>query len=139
MPGEARRCAMRYLILGGGPAGIAAAKTIRKAKSDAEIVIATDETEAPYLRPLLPDLILGAAVEETILDPQGRDLAETGVRWSGGRRAVRLDTGARRGDFSDGTEGRDDALLIATGGKPDVPEALRKDLPAIRVFDSRED
>jgi len=130
---------MRYLILGGGPAGIAAAKTIRKAKSDAEIVIATDETEAPYLRPLLPDLILGAAVDETILDPQGRDLAETGVRWSGGRRAVRLDTGARRVDFSDGTEERYDALLIATGGKPDVPEALRKDLPAIRVFDSRED
>ena len=76
---------MRYLILGGGPAGIAAAKTIRKAKSDAEIVIATEEAEPPYLRPLLPDLILGEAVDETILDPQGRDLAEKGVRWSGGR------------------------------------------------------
>ncbi|MBP2682491.1 MAG: hypothetical protein H6Q79_530, partial [Deltaproteobacteria bacterium] len=36
---------MRYLILGGGPAGIAAAKALRKAKSDAEIVIATEETE----------------------------------------------------------------------------------------------
>jgi protoporphyrinogen oxidase len=34
---------MRYLILGCGPAGIAAAKSIRKAKPDAEIVIATEE------------------------------------------------------------------------------------------------
>ena len=30
-------------------------------ETDAEIVIATDETDAPYLRPLLPDLILGEA------------------------------------------------------------------------------
>jgi NADPH-dependent 2,4-dienoyl-CoA reductase/sulfur reductase-like enzyme len=52
---------MRYLILGCGPAGIAAAKSIRKAKPDAEIVIATEEYEAPYMRPLLPDLILGDA------------------------------------------------------------------------------
>ena len=130
---------MRYLILGGGPAGIAAAKTIRKAKSDAGIVIATDETAAPYLRPLLPDLILGDAVDETILDPQGRDLAEKALRWSTGRRAVRLDMGTRMVDFSDGTREGYDVLLIATGGKPDVPAPLRKDLPAIRVFDSRED
>ena len=86
---------MRYLILGGGPAGIAAAKALRKAKSDAEIVIATEETETPYLRPLLPDLILGTARDEMILDPQGRDLGEKGVRRLTGRRAVRLDIGNR--------------------------------------------
>ena len=80
--------------------------------------------------PLLPDLILGAVVDETILDPQGRDLTENDVRWSGGRRAVRLDTGAGRVDFSDGTEERYDALLIATGGKPDVPAPLRISVPA---------
>lgn len=130
---------MQYLILGGGPAGIAAAKTIRKAKSDAGIVIATDETDAPYLRPLLPDLILGEARDETILDPQGKDLVEVGVRVSAGRRAVRLDAGNRKVDFSDGTREGYDVLLIATGGKPDVPAPLRVDLPAIRVFDSRED
>ena len=130
---------MQYLILGGGPAGIAAAKTIRKGKSDAEIVIATDETDAPYLRPLLPDLILGEARDETILDPQGKDLVEKGVRLLTGRRAVRLDIGNRKVDFSDGTQEGYEVLLIATGGKPDVPAPLRVDLPAIRVFDSRED
>jgi NADPH-dependent 2,4-dienoyl-CoA reductase/sulfur reductase-like enzyme len=130
---------MQYLILGGGPAGIAAAKRIRKAKSDAGIVIATDETEAPYLRPLLPDLILGEARDETILDPQGRDLVEKGVRLLTGRRAVRLNLGNRKVDFSDGTLEGYDVLLIATGGKPEVPAALKKELPAIRVFDSRKD
>jgi NADPH-dependent 2,4-dienoyl-CoA reductase/sulfur reductase-like enzyme len=137
--GEERRSAMRYLILGGGPAGIAAAKTIRKAITDAEIVLATDETDAPYLRPLLPDLILGEARDETILDPQGADLAEKGVRLLTGRRAVRLDMGNRKVAFSDGTQEGYDVLLIATGGKPEIPETLMKELPAIRVFDSRKD
>ncbi|HEX7524462.1 MAG TPA: FAD-dependent oxidoreductase [Candidatus Deferrimicrobium sp.] len=130
---------MRYLILGGGPAGIAAARTLRKAKSDAEIVIATDETEAPYLRPLLPDLILGDVDIETVLDPQGKDLREKGIKTLAGRIATRLDTGNRRVDFSDGTKEGYDVLLIATGGRPEVPPALKKGYPAIRVFDSLRD
>lgn len=130
---------MRYLILGGGAAGVSAARTLRKCKPEAEIVIATDELEAPYLRPLLPDLILGDASEESILDPQGKDLREKRIRTIHGRRAVRLDTGNRRVEFSDGTSEGYDVLLIATGGKPDLPQALRKGFPAIRVFDSYRD
>jgi len=34
---------MRYLILGSGPAGIAAAKGARTLDKDAEVVIATEE------------------------------------------------------------------------------------------------
>jgi NAD(P)H-nitrite reductase large subunit len=41
--------------------------------------------------------------------------------------------------FEDGTEEAYDTLLIATGGKPELPSALKKDLPAIRVFDSFRD
>ena len=42
---------MRYLVLGSGPAGIAAALAVRNAERNAEIVIATEEYSAPYLRP----------------------------------------------------------------------------------------
>ncbi|MBE0569564.1 MAG: FAD-dependent oxidoreductase [Deltaproteobacteria bacterium] len=127
---------MRYLILGGGPAGIAAAKALRKAKSDTEVFIATEETETPYLRPLLPDLILGTIREDMIRDPQGGDLEGQRIRRLTGRRAVRLDIGNRNVGFDDGSEEGYDVLLIATGGKPDIPPPLKKDLPAIRVFDS---
>ncbi|MDP2657870.1 MAG: FAD-dependent oxidoreductase, partial [Candidatus Deferrimicrobium sp.] len=64
---------------------------------------------------------------------------EKGVRLLTGRRAVRLDMGNRKVDFSDGTQEGYDFLLIATGGKPEVPAALKKELPAIHVFDSRKD
>ena len=130
---------MKCLILGGGPAGVAAAKTVRKAKPDADIVIATEEVEAPYMRPLLPDLILGDADAEAILDPQGKDLQEKGIRVDRGRVAVRLDTAGRKVTFADGPEASYEVLLVATGGKPDVPASLRKDSPLIRVFDSWKD
>ena len=130
---------MRYLILGGGPAGISAAWTLRKAKSDAEIVLATEETEAPYLRPLLPDFILGDADAESVLDPQGKGLREKGIKTLPGRIATHLDVGNRRVEFSGGTKEGYDVVLIATGGRPEVPPALKKEHPAIRIFDSFRD
>ncbi|MBE0568415.1 MAG: FAD-dependent oxidoreductase [Deltaproteobacteria bacterium] len=130
---------MKYLILGGGPAGIAAAKTVRKAKSDAEILIVSEEKAAPYLRPLLPDFILGDANAENTLDPQGKDLQAQKIRIAHGRAAVRLDTGNRKAGFADGTEERYDRLLIATGGKPSVPAVLQMKNPMIQVFDSWKD
>lgn len=130
---------MRYLILGCGPAGIAAAKSIRKAKPDAEIVIAGDELESPYLRPLLPDLILGEMDEESVLDPQGKDLYDKRVRVFQGKRAARLDMGSRKVAFEDGTREPYDRLLIATGGKPSVPPALQRKSDGILPFDSLAD
>ena len=130
---------MKYLILGGGAAGIAAAKTVRKAKPDAEILIATEEKAAPYLRPLLPDFILGDTSSENMLDPQGRDLKEQAIRVAHGKEAVHLDTGIRKVRFTDGTIEGYDRLLIATGGKPSIPDVLRKKSAMIQVFDSWQD
>jgi NADPH-dependent 2,4-dienoyl-CoA reductase/sulfur reductase-like enzyme len=130
---------MKFLILGGGPAGIAAAKTVRKAKPDAEILIATEEKTAPYLRPLMPDFILGDATAENTLDPEGKDLQAKKIKVAYGRLATGLDTANRKVAFADGTEERYDRLLIATGAKCDVPEALRKKSRAIQPFDSWKD
>lgn len=130
---------MKFLILGGGPAGIAAAKTVRKAKEDAEILIATDEKAAPYLRPLMADFILGEATAENTLDPEGTDLHQKRIRIANGSAAVGIDTGARVVAFSDGTRERYDRLLIATGARCDMPEVLRKKSRMIIPLDSWKD
>jgi NADPH-dependent 2,4-dienoyl-CoA reductase/sulfur reductase-like enzyme len=130
---------MRYLIAGGGPAGIAAAKALRKARPDDEITIVTEELESPYLRPLLPDFILGDADADAILDPQGKDLEKKRIRLVHGRSAVRLNAEDKKVEFSDGVVEKYDLLLVATGGRPEVPPALQKDSPMIRTFDSWKD
>jgi NADPH-dependent 2,4-dienoyl-CoA reductase/sulfur reductase-like enzyme len=115
---------MRYLILGSGPAGIAAAKAARKKDKDAEVVIATEENAAPYLRPLLPDLVSGERELGSVADPQGKDLADLGIRLAGGKRARRVDAAKNRVAFSDGTEETYNFLCVATGGRPILPLAL---------------
>lgn len=130
---------MRYLILGCGPAGIAAAKAIRGRDKKGEIVVATEEQGPPYLRPLLSDLIMGRVEVSGIADPQAGDLAERGIEVRNGKRAAKVDSAGNRVAFADGAEEAYDVLLVATGGKPEMPAPLRTGHPAILPFDSLED
>jgi NADPH-dependent 2,4-dienoyl-CoA reductase/sulfur reductase-like enzyme len=115
---------MRYLILGSGPAGIAAAKAARKIDREAEVLLATEEYAAPYLRPLLPDLVSGERELREIADPQGKDLAGAGVKLLGGKRVRRIDSAKNRVTFSDGSEESYNFLCVATGARQILPLAL---------------
>jgi NADPH-dependent 2,4-dienoyl-CoA reductase/sulfur reductase-like enzyme len=115
---------MRYLILGSGPAGIAAAKAVRNMEQDADVVIATEELVPPYLRPCLPDLISGEMEPAAVADPQGKSLAAEKIEIRQGKRARRVDAAKNRVAFSDGTEETYNFLLVATGGRPILPLAL---------------
>ena len=130
---------MKYLILGCGPAGIAAAKMVRGKDKKGEIVAATEEQGPPYLRPLLTNLIMGRFDVAWIEDPQAQDLADRGIEVRHGKRAVKVDSVGNRVIFADGAEEAYDVLLVATGGKPEIPLPLRKEHPAILPFDSLED
>jgi len=130
---------MKYLIVGCGPAGIAAAKAIRGKDKKGEIVIVTEEKGPPYLRPLLTDLIMGRVDIAGIADPQAVDLAGRGITVRRETRAEKIDSAGNRVFLSDGVEERYDVLLLATGGKPEIPLALRMNHMAILPFDSLED
>lgn len=119
---------MRYLVLGSGPAGISAARAIRSKDRKAEVVIATEEHAAPYLRPALPDLVSGEKDPAALADPQGKALAEENIALRQGKRARRVDAAKNRVLFTDGTEETYNFLLVATGGRPIVP------LPLMNVF-----
>lgn len=130
---------MRYLILGSGPAGIAAARAARGADPEAEIVVATEEAVAPYLRPILPDFLAGTVDRAAMGDPQAADLSAQRIVLRNGKAACRVDPGDRRVRFEDGTEERFDGLLIATGGKPALPPPLDRHPGAVLPFDSLAD
>lgn len=130
---------MRYLILGCGPAGISAAKAVRGKDKKGEIVVITEEQGPPYLRPLLTELIMGRADVAGIADPQAQNLADRGIEVRRGKRAGKIDSAGNRVLFTDGAEEAYDVLLVATGGKPEIPPLLEKEHPSIFPFDSLED
>jgi len=104
----------RYLIIGGGMTGDAAAHGIRKHDATGSIGLVGAELHAPYNRPPLSKGLWKGDAEDSIWRKSG----DTGVEHHLGRHAVRLDPGARRVTDDQGGVYEYETLLLATGGTP---------------------
>jgi NADPH-dependent 2,4-dienoyl-CoA reductase/sulfur reductase-like enzyme len=103
----------RYLIVGGGMAGHAAAAAIREADAGGAITMLAAEGDRPYARPpLSKGLWLGKPEHKVFLPEVERLDLRSGCR------AVALDPGRREVRDDRGEVHRFDALLLATGGTP---------------------
>lgn len=104
----------RYLIIGGGMAGDAAARGIREHDPNGTIGLISAEPHPPYDRPpLSKGLWQGGAVSDI-----WRDTEELGVTLHLARLVTRIDRAARTVTDHDGEEYRYERLLLATGGSP---------------------
>jgi hypothetical protein len=103
----------RYLIVGGGMTGHAAAAAIREADPDGAISMISAEADRPYARPPLSKGLWLGKPEESVW------LSEVpGLVFQAGRRAVALDLRARDVRDDRGEVHGYDKLLLATGGVP---------------------
>jgi NADPH-dependent 2,4-dienoyl-CoA reductase/sulfur reductase-like enzyme len=109
----------RIVIVGGGPAGWAAASELRRASFSGEVVVIADEALGPYDRTACSKgLINGHQLPRDIrLDLKGC----ADVTWRIGQRAVGLEPAARRVILSGGESYAYDGLVIATGSRPTLP------------------
>ncbi len=112
----------RYVIVGNGFAGTTAAEQLRKHDPACEITLFGDEPYPLYNRISLPPMLRRQLPEEKVMM---RDLA-----WHEQHRiALRLRTAVERIDveeravMADGCGYRYDALLLATGGRPNAAPA----------------
>lgn len=109
----------RIVIVGGGPAGWAAAGELRRAGFSGEVAVIADEPLGPYDRTACSKGLLNGhqLPRDTKLDLTGCP----DVTWRIGQRAVGLDTVARRVVLSGGESYAYDGLVIATGSRPTLP------------------
>ena len=115
--------AYRYLIVGGGMTGDAAAKAIREHDPDGSIVLVGDEQHPPYARPPLSKALWKGKDEDSIW----RGTEELGVELRLGRRIVSLDPDAHTATDDHGETYGYDRALLATGGQPaHAPERPRR-------------
>ena len=103
----------RYLIVGGGMTGHAAAAAIREADPDGGIAMLSAEPDRPYARPPLSKGLWLGKPEEQVFLPE-----VPGLALRAGRRAVALDVRAREVRDDRGEVHRYEKLLLATGGVP---------------------
>jgi 3-phenylpropionate/trans-cinnamate dioxygenase ferredoxin reductase component len=104
----------KYLIIGGGMTGDAAARGIREVDPNGSIGIVGTESDPPYDRPPLSKALWTNAD----LDIIWRNTQETGATLMLGRRVVTLDPAARQVVDDQGSAYTYEKLLLATGGTP---------------------
>jgi 3-phenylpropionate/trans-cinnamate dioxygenase ferredoxin reductase component len=121
------------LIVGGGPAGLAAARAYRELRREGEVAIVADEHRMPYERPPLTKELLRGELGFDELAIEDEDwLTEQRVRLISGR-AVTLDPGERTIDLSGGRRLSYVTCLLATGAEPTRLPIPGADHPRVRV------
>ncbi|HEY1507684.1 MAG TPA: FAD/NAD(P)-binding oxidoreductase [Solirubrobacteraceae bacterium] len=122
------------LVVGGGPAGLSAARSYRDAYGRGPVGIVTDEQRMPYQRPpLTKDLLRGDCTEEDLPLESEEWLQERRVALIGGR-AVALDPDAHTVVLSGGRELEYRQCVLATGAEPIRLPVPGADDPGVRVL-----
>ncbi|MCK5251408.1 MAG: NAD(P)/FAD-dependent oxidoreductase, partial [Thermoplasmata archaeon] len=140
---------MRYVIVGGGVAGTAAANTIRQRDEEGAITILTDEPYPLWSKIRLPELFSSAVgVDDLIIrKPRWYERHRIDLRME--ETVTGIDVEAKVVRTSEGAELPYDRLLLATGGTafvPPIPGAdlenvftIRKLLEALQVYERLKD
>jgi 3-phenylpropionate/trans-cinnamate dioxygenase ferredoxin reductase subunit len=127
------------LIVGGGPAGLAAARAYRELEPRGRVAMITDERRLPYNRPALTkELLQGqSTADELTIEPE-EWFDEHRVELIAGR-AVALDTFQRTVSLSGGRSLGYRACLLATGAEPRRPTVPGADHPRVAVMRTLDD
>ncbi|MFZ1994555.1 MAG: NAD(P)/FAD-dependent oxidoreductase, partial [Solirubrobacteraceae bacterium] len=126
------------LVIGGGPAGLAAVRAYRDAGAGGSVAIVADEGRMPYLRPPLTKELLRGESEEADLPLEDEAwLDEKSVDLVAGR-AVTIDPGRRQVLLSGGRELGYVVCLLATGAEPTRLAVPGGDRPWVHVVRSVE-
>ena len=111
--------ATRHVIIGAGPAGMAALQTLRALDAEAEIVLICDEPA--YARMVLPYYLQGNIAEQAVFTADAAWLAEERIETHSGSRVTSVDTQGKSVALGNGTAVSYDKLLIATGSRATRP------------------
>lgn len=128
----------RYLILGSGVAGIAAAEAIRAADGAGQITLLSDDPHGYYSRPGLAYYLTGELSRDQLFPLTEADFQHLGVQRCHAR-VARLEPDDHRLTLADGAPLTYDRLLLATGAHALQPELPGGDLPQVVKLDHLED
>jgi 3-phenylpropionate/trans-cinnamate dioxygenase ferredoxin reductase subunit len=130
---------VELLIIGGGPAGLAAARSYRELRDEGEVVIVADEHRMPYERPPLTKELLRGELGFDELAIEDEDwLTEQRVQLISGR-AARLDPEARTVTLSGGRRLTYVTCVLTTGAEPTRLPIPGADHPRVRVVRTAND
>jgi CoA-dependent NAD(P)H sulfur oxidoreductase len=136
---------MKFLIIGGDAAGMSAASRAKRNEPDMDVTVLEMTQDVSYSACGMPYNIAdpARAMEELVVRSAKIFREKQGIDLRTGHRATKIDrdTHTVEGATTDGTSFSlpYDALLIATGASPAIPEIPGIDLPGVMALKSLED
>ena len=119
-----------YVIIGGGPAGLNCAETLRQSGFSGRVTMVSKEDIVPYDRTLLSKaLAVGDANKWTLRPPEFLDNADIDIKLKSGVFSVKPDE--KKVILDNGEKIFYDKLLIATGSNVWKPPVEGLDLPGV--------
>ena len=128
----------RYVIIGSGAAGIAAAEAIRKQDSQASILMLGEERHGYYSRPGLAYYLTGELVEEQLFPFSKQDFEHIGLHLLNAQ-VKHIYPSEHRAALHNGRQVPYDRLLIATGAQAASTRAPGVDLEGVVKLDCLDD
>ena len=110
--------AKRFVIVGNGVAGTTCAETLRKNDADCEITLIGDERWPLYNRVALPPYIKGKATRQKVFLRTVEQHVQRGITLLLETRVTKINHEEQTVLLNTGKELPYDALLVATGGRP---------------------
>jgi len=126
------------VIVGGGIAGLSAAKTIRAADPRAQLTLVADERHLPYSRPGLAYYLANDIPQAQLFPWSATELRGLKAGFLHGQ-VVGLNTGSHILTLSDGRMLAYDALLLATGAPAVLPDIPGTQLQGVVTLDRLDD
>lgn len=125
------------VIIGGGPAGLSAARAYRQAGGSGSVRIISADTDAPYERPQLSKEFLRGETEDKDLPLEDTEFyREHDIKLTLGEAVTSLDTGARTVTTASGETVSYTSCVLATGNEPVRPPFPGADHPDVYVLRS---
>lgn len=119
----------RFVIIGNGAAGTTCAEFLRRGDPACAVVLITDEQHPLYNRVALPRMLKREVPEHKVFLRTLEWHEQSGIRLLRGTRVTAVDCAGRTVLTDGGEELPYDALLIATGGRPNPLPAPGADAP----------
>lgn len=116
---------LRYVIIGGSAAGMAAAQAVRELDHEGEVLVLSAEADLPYFRPLIPFVVAEEKDEKELALLGNGPYAAQNIKVQLNAEVGSVDPGSKTVQVKNGDSIFYDKLLIATGSRPYLPPSIK--------------
>lgn len=129
----------RYIIIGGGIAGVSAAEAIHALQPESDITLISEEHNLPYFRMSLTRYLAGEVEREKLTLHNQQWYLQNHITILLNTHVDAIDPDAKQIVLADGKKLAYDKLILASGAHPNVPPFPGRELKGVQTLRTLED